>query len=204
MKNTRRILTQAELTAMRGKCSNALEQAIFETLRSCGCRVDELVHVLREDINLEGNQVHIRKPKKVVTWTNRRTGEYESVSNPRDSILDEAAVVALRVYLKTKDFKPGSRVFPRTTRAIHGMVKRWASDAKVQRPEEIHPHTFRHTCGTMLLAQGVPEPYILQILGWSKSSRTFRETYNDPPMDIVKDRVLKARKEASESTKKPG
>jgi integrase len=111
-------------------------------------------------------------------------------------VLDDAAVQAIRVYLKAagRADHPKGKVFPRTTRAVRDMVHRWADTAGIQRPEEVHPHTFRHTRGTYLLAAGVPETYIKQILGWSKGSKTFERVYQNAPRDIVRDRVLKAGK----------
>jgi len=190
MAKEQRVLTEAELNSMRGACSNGLELAIFETLRSTGCRNNELVNILVEDLNLDQNEVYIRMPKRKVHW--KKDGGFDSVSEPRYTVLDQAAVAAVRAYLKTRDTRPKSKVFPRTTRALRDMAKRWASEGGVQRPEEVHPHTFRHTRGTYLLASGVPEPYILQMLGWSKASATFRKTYQHAPRDIIKDRVLKA------------
>jgi integrase len=179
---------------MRLRCASVLETAIFEALRSTGCRVNELANILVEDLNLDQSEVYVRKPKRKVHW--EKDGGFTSTLEPRYTVLDEDAVQAIRVYLKAagKGDKPKSRLFPRTTRAMREMVHRWANTAGIQRPEEVHPHTFRHTRGTYLLANGVPQPYILQMLGWSKGSKTFEKTYQNAPRDIVRDRVLKAGK----------
>lgn len=191
MSKEQRILTADELKLMRSVCNNALEHAIFEFLRSTGCRVNEMVHVERQDLDIEHNEVYLKVTKRKVKWEGA-DGAFKSEMKPRYSVLDEEAVGALRIYLKTKNFRPQSRLFPRTTRAVRDMVKRWAYEAQIQRPEEVHPHTFRHTRATDLLARGVPEAYIMEVLGWSKGSTTFRTTYQHAPREVIRAQILKA------------
>jgi len=193
-----RIFTDSELESMRNTCSNALELAMFEFLRSTGCRVSEMLSVLKEDLNLDENEVYLRKTKAKVKWS-KEVGpdgkkRFESIVEPRYAILDEIAVGAIMRYLKIRIFKPKSRVFLRTSRAVQNTVKRWAKDANLRHCEEIHPHIFRHTAATRMLAQGVPIPFIKQSLGWSKGSVTFEKYYEHTPRDIVRDTILNARK----------
>ena len=191
MSKEQRILTSDELKLMGSVCNNALERAIFEFLRSSGCRVNEMVNVERQDVDMEHNEVYLKVTKRKVKWEGD-DGAFKSEMEPRYAVLDEEAIGALRIYMKTKNFRPQSRLFPRTTRAVRDMVHRWAREAKIQRPEEVHPHTFRHTRATDLLAKGVPEAYILQVLGWSKGSTTFRKVYQHAPREVIRDKILKA------------
>jgi len=193
VRKPQRILTEAELAAMRSVCEDPLELAIFETLRSTGCRVHELLSILKEDLNLDANTVYLRKTKAKVMW--KKDGTFESIIIPRNSVLDDNAVAAIRSHLSTlKKLKPQTKVFPRTPRAIQHMVKRWATRANVQRPEEVHPHTFRHTRGTELQYKGVPTTYIKDSLGWSRKSTTFETTYDHPPQDVVTKAILGVKK----------
>jgi len=192
----REVLAPNELAKMRSKCNNTLEVAIFEFLRSTGCRVHELVAVLREDLKLEENEVFLRKTKAVVT-DRRRSADgsitCETTMKPRYSVLDDEAVGAIKRHLKTKEFRPNSKIFDRTTRAIQKMVKRWAKDAGIMQAELVHPHLFRSTTSTYMLADGTDRKYITESLGWSPTSKIFDKHYNRPPHDVVKDRILAAR-----------
>jgi integrase len=193
VRKPQRILTEAELSAMRSVCDTPLELAIFEALRSTGCRVHELCAILKEDLNLDANTVYLRKTKAKVHW--KKDGGHDSVIEPRTAVLDEQAVGALRSYLSTfKRVKPQTVIFPRTTRAIQNMVKRWATQGNVQRPEEVHPHSFRHTRATELQSKGVPSTYIKDSLGWSRGSTTFETTYDHPAQDVVTKTILGAKK----------
>ena len=148
---------------------------------------------MKEDLNLEANTVYLRKTKAKVHW--KKDGGFDSVVEPRTSILDEHAVGSIRSYLSTiKKVKPNTKVFPRTTRGIGNMVKRWAAQANLQRPEEVHPHTFRHTRATELQSKGVPVTYIKDALGWSRGSTTFEVTYDHPPQDVVTKTILGAKR----------
>lgn len=151
-----------------------------------------MLNVLVEDLNFEANIVHLRKTKGKVHWHGSGEGRsYETRIEPRDSIIDEACVSAIKIYLSTLDLKPKSRLVPLSSRAIRYFVGRLALRARIDRPSEVHPHTYRHTCATRMLADGVPEPYILQVLGWSPGTKTFREVYNKAPIDIVARIILK-------------
>lgn len=50
-------------------------------------------------------------------------------------------------------------------RHIRRIVKKYAIEAGIRKPEEIHPHTLRHSYATYLQNQGIPLNAIQQILG---------------------------------------
>jgi integrase/recombinase XerD len=50
-------------------------------------------------------------------------------------------------------------------RHIRRIVKGYAIKAGIRKPEEIHPHTLRHSYATHLQNQGLPLNAIQQILG---------------------------------------
>jgi site-specific recombinase XerD len=50
-------------------------------------------------------------------------------------------------------------------RHIRRIVKKYAIEAGIRKPEEIHPHTLRHSYATHLQNQGLPLNAIQQILG---------------------------------------
>jgi integrase/recombinase XerD len=50
-------------------------------------------------------------------------------------------------------------------RHIRRIVKKYAIEAGVRKPEEVHPHTLRHSYATHLQNRGLPLNYIQQVLG---------------------------------------
>jgi integrase/recombinase XerD len=50
-------------------------------------------------------------------------------------------------------------------RHIRRIVKKYAIEAGIRKPEEIHPHTLRHSYATYLQNQGLPLNAIQQVLG---------------------------------------
>lgn len=57
-------------------------------------------------------------------------------------------------------------------RGIHFLVTRLAKRAGIEK--RVHPHSFRHTCGTQLAEHGCPLILIQQLLGHSSPSTTMR------------------------------
>ncbi len=50
-------------------------------------------------------------------------------------------------------------------RHIRRIVKKYAIEAGIRKPEEIHPHTLRHSYATHLQNRGIPLNAIQQVLG---------------------------------------
>ena len=61
--------------------------------------------------------------------------------------------------------------------------KAFAKAAKL--PDDIHFHSLRHSCATLLLAQGVPMHVVKDILGHSQISTTMR--YAHPTKQTMRD-----------------
>lgn len=68
VKRPKRALTDAELQAMREQCKSKRDLAIFEFLRSAGCRVHEMLFTLIGDIDLKHKRVFLRKTKAKPRW----------------------------------------------------------------------------------------------------------------------------------------
>ncbi len=64
------------------------------------------------------------------------------------------------------------RVFYISDRHIRRLVKAYAVMARIRKPEEVHPHTLRHSYATYLQNSGVPLNVIQQILGHERIETT--------------------------------
>lgn len=128
-------------------------QALVEFMLATGCRVDEIHRLTRQDVDLENRTAKVfGKGKKIrqVYFT------------------DKCALLLERYFATTKDdnstpafvsFKSGKSL---STRRIHDIVQEIGIQADV---DKLHPHRFRHTFATTLLAKGAELSFISEALG---------------------------------------
>ena len=64
------------------------------------------------------------------------------------------------------------KLFLVSDRHIRRIVKQYAVKAGIRKPEEVHPHTLRHSYATFLQNQGLPLNAIQELLGHSKIDTT--------------------------------
>jgi site-specific recombinase XerD len=70
------------------------------------------------------------------------------------------------------------------------IVKKYAIEAGIRKPEEIHPHTLRHSYATHLQNQGLPLNYIQQVLGHERIETT--TVYVHLGVERLRDQIEKA------------
>ena len=147
--------------------------SILELLYSSGLRVSELVHVNRENIDLNARLVRVsgKGGKERVLPVGRK------------------AVDAIRVYLEhtekrrkksgySQDHGPlflnyrGGRL---SSRSVHRLVKRYARECGIA--IDISPHSIRHTFATHLLDSGADLRSIQELLGHVNLSTTQKYTH---------------------------
>jgi integrase len=202
-KRPTRILTDAEIRAMLAQCQNNREKTIVEFLRSTGCRAHEMLSVLIADVDLENERVYLRKTKARVKWKTiiedgvRKRAHDSSEIVPRYSFLDGESLSALRIYINERKQELAKRLTDdsilfdidqndrKDGRAIRYLIKRLAKAAKIPDWQNIHPHSFRHTTATKMIAKNYPTPFIKKTMGWSERSRTFETTYEHADWDMM-------------------
>lgn len=64
------------------------------------------------------------------------------------------------------------KVFYISDRHIRRIVKEYAIKAGIRNPQEVHPHTLRHSYATLLQNEGTPLNVIQELLGHSKIDTT--------------------------------
>jgi site-specific recombinase XerD len=161
------------------------DRAILELLFSSGLRVSELVHLNRDQVNLEKQEFSIRgKGGKV-----------------RLVFLSTTAKHALEHYLKKRtDIDPALFIAPTngftrksegeelrlTARTVQRIVKHYATRAGIVK--DVHPHTLRHSFATDLLANGADIRSVQAMLGHSSITTTqiYTHVTNEHLKDIHK------------------
>lgn len=132
-----------------------------------GLRVSELVSLRRDQLNLDGGLIHVRRVKGGLPSTHPLAG-WE--------------VRALRKLLR--DYPDGPFVFvterkgPLTERAFFGIVARAGVAAEL--PLSVHPHMLRHACGYYLANKGEDTRAIQLYLGHKNIQHTVRYTALSP------------------------
>lgn len=178
-KTKKEAFTEYEIELIRNACSTARETAIVETLLSTGCRVDELTHIEKTDINGDSVLVHGKGNKDRVAYLNAK------------------AMIALQKYLEERSDK-SRYVFPKCSAGIrdgriHKLKNKWytcpelvadepATTSNVEATvrklgkragvEKVHPHRFRRTCATFALRRGMPIEQVSKMLGHEQISTT--------------------------------
>jgi integrase/recombinase XerD len=196
IKHPKRALTDAELQAMREQCATKRDSAIFEFLRSTGCRAHEMLFTRIGDVDLTNKRVFFRKTKAKPKWKyikGKRTYDGSEVVQ-RHSFFDDRATKAVGDYIaerRAEGAQEADSVFTidqggtKDAWMVWYIIKRLARDAKIMDWERISPHWLRHTAATRRMSKGVPTKYIKDELGWSQKSLTFETTYEHSDVDMM-------------------
>lgn len=195
-KHPKRVLTEDELQRMRGACRTKRDLAIFEFLRSTGCRAHEMLFTCIEDVDIEKTRVYFRKTKAKIIWVfkdGKRTYKGSKVV-PRTSFFDEVAMNAVKEYIeerRAEGAKDEDRIFTIDQNAecdgwmTRRIIKGLAEAAKIPDWKRISPHYLRHTWATLLNVSGFPTNLIKETGGWSQKSLTFETVYTHPDVDMM-------------------
>ena len=157
----REALTPKDLEILRGGCKTLRETSIFEMLFATGVRVSELVQMDKSDID----------------WQALKLNVVGKGQKERTVFLNAKAEVHLKNYLESRDDncdalfvterKPITRISVASVqREVNIITKRSGLQ------KNVHPHIFRHTFSTQLLANGASISSISKMLGHNNLSTT--------------------------------
>ena len=154
-------LTDYELEKLISCCNSLRDVAIIEFLYSTGCRVSELVGVMRKDVNLDSGEVIVlgkgNKYRKV--YLNARCKV--AVSNYLSSRNDEEEQLFV------------SKRFPHHglhKAGVEKIVKELGLTAGIKK--NVCPHVIRHTTATIALQRGMSVTEIQRMLGHKNVATT--------------------------------
>lgn len=154
------VLSVREVEQLIACCRDPLEQAIIELMYSSGLRVSELCNARIGDIHLK--EAYLRCLGK---------GDKERVVP-----LGEAAVVAVRAYLKSDTISPARRLFiddrqhPLNRFWVYRLIQTLRERAGIARA--VTPHTLRHSFATHLLEGGADLRTVQELLGHASITTT--------------------------------
>ena len=157
--------SEVEIEKLKEACTTVRDRAIIDFLLSTGCRVSEMCELNRDDIDYVNAECIVRGK-----------GNKE-----RTVYLTPVAILNLKRYLSSRnDVLPalfvGKRKCRMTTYGVRRMLERIEERSGV---ENVHPHRFRRTLATNLIARGMPIQEVAAILGHDKIDTTMRYVYID-------------------------
>lgn len=162
-KTIKKPFSAEEMEALRVNCSNLRDRALAEFLYSTGVRVSELVALNVGDIEMGKQELIV----------------YGKGSKERKTYLTDSAKFYLRRYLQTRKqdglnnqplFVTLDQPYDRLTVAgVQYMLRQLGRRAEVK---NTHPHRFRRTIATDLLARGMKIEEVKEFLGHEKPDTT--------------------------------
>lgn len=157
-KEAKKILESIDTTEPMG----LRDRAILETLYSTGIRVTELINLTLADLDFDQGLLKVEAGKG---------------GKSRVVPLGEIAALYIKEYLKSKPKTNHTTIFvsfqkgmPLTRQIVSAISINRALQAGIKK--KVTPHTWRHTCATLMLKSGADIRYIQELLGHASLKTT--------------------------------
>ena len=163
-KKVREPYSDVEIEQLKAACNSSRhplrDVAIVSFLLATGCRVGEIIGIKKADIDFQNKEV-------VVLGKGNKE---------RTVFFDDVTAMYIKRYLDDRhDLVPylfiSSRMDHLTTGGIRDILRRRGTSANMQK---VHPHKFRRTLATSLIAHGMPIQEVAAILGHDKLDTTMK------------------------------
>lgn len=164
-KKVRLPFSNTEIEQLKENCDSVRDKAIICFLLSTGCRINEMCHVDRDDINFQTLECTV-----------------DGKGNKQRTVyVDSVTAMLLKRYIKTRDdLYPAAFIGKGTERmepeGVRRMLQRTAKKAGI---DNVHPHRFRRTLATSLINRGMPIQEVSRILGHENINTTMMYVYID-------------------------
>lgn len=156
-KKVKEVYADVDIEKLKQACTSQRNLAIVAFLLSTGCRISEVTQLNRNDIDFQNMEVIV----------------LGKGNKERTVYIDAVTAMHLKNYLNSrKDINNALFAGKRgrlTPNGIRMMLNNLAAAAGV---EHVHPHKFRRTLATMLIAHGMPIQEVAAILGHEKLDTT--------------------------------
>lgn len=160
-KEIKKPFSAEEMERLRDACPGVRDRAMIEFLYSTGVRVSEMVSLNIGDIEMGKQELIV----------------YGKGSKERKTYITDSAKFYLKRYLKERDAKDSDPLFvtgdkPHGCMSVAGIQYMLRQLGKRAGVEKTHPHRFRRTIATDLLARGMPIEQVKEFLGHEKLDTT--------------------------------
>lgn len=155
--------TDVEIEKLKASCTSDRDRAIIFFLLATGCRISEVCALNRNNIDFKHGECIV----------------YGKGAKERVVYIKDVATMYLKKYLsqRTDDY-PALFIGKGTQRITpHGVRKMLCTVASKSGVAHVHPHKFRRTLATSLIAHGMPIQEVAAILGHDKLDTTMKYVY---------------------------
>jgi len=153
--------------------------AILELLYATGMRLNELVSLNLDDLDLSGQMVRVKgkgKKERLTPFGQKASEAIRVYFAERRNLINPSQAGEQSIFLNCR----GGRM---TGRSIARMLDKYIIICSIK--HNISPHSLRHSCATHLLNAGADLRFIQELLGHSSLSTT--QKYTHMSMDKLKD-----------------
>ena len=159
-KKVREAYAPVDLEKLKAACTSPRNMALLTFLLATGCRISEITQLNREDLDFQGKEVIV----------------LGKGNKERTVYFDDVTAMHLKRYLASRtDDNPALFIGKRHERLLPGgvrsMLNKLAAAAGV---DHVHPHRFRRTLATMLIAHGMAIQEVASILGHDRLDTTMK------------------------------
>lgn len=157
-KKVKEIYSEIDLEKLRTSCPNLRDKAILYFLNSTGCRISEVTGLNIADIDFQ-------KQECVVLGKGNKQ---------RTVYFDDVTAMVLKEYIdQRKDDSPALFVGKGSDRMTPGGVRAMLNRlSEASGVDHVHPHKFRRTNITHLVAHGMPIELVKELAGHAKIDTT--------------------------------
>ena len=171
------VMAQLESPANLDKLTDPRWRLLFPLLIETGLRINDALHLPHDCV------VHDQHQAPYLRYYNRKM--------KREALVPISAEIATAIAKQAQrvrtEYSPQAILFPRETRNLDGMhpasksvvhqaLKKWITDCQVVddsgAPARVSLHQFRHTLGTRLINNDVPQEVVRKILDHDSSAMT--------------------------------
>jgi integrase/recombinase XerD len=158
------VLTRAQITALEDSAATERDRLIVRLLADCGLRVGELVGLRTGDLIQRDRGSFLRVHGKgdrerqvpIMPRLARRLERYMTKVRPQDAASD-------RIFLGLRRSATTGEYESLTTSGVEQLVRGLGQRCAI--PDRVHPHLFRHSFVTHMLAQGMNPVQLAVIVG---------------------------------------
>src|SRR3989338_2597005 len=154
------VLTKEEVARLINSIRNPKHKLMAKLLYSAGMRVNELVHLKPEHLEINNGY----------GWVRHGKGNKDRMFIIAESIKDE-----LKDYISKECASTDSYIFKGfnghlTTASVRSVIKKAVKNAKIAK--HAHPHTLRHSFSTHLIENGSSVAEVQSLLGHASAETT--------------------------------
>ncbi len=183
------VLSMQDIIALLQVTKNLKHRFIIAMLYSCGLRIEELLQMKVDAIDLNRRQVLVKNGKG-------RKDRYVSIA----SSMEPLCINNMQTYQPKNYVIESMQATTYSSSSVRSFLKKSCKNAGIIK--KVTPHTLRHSYATHMLENGVGLRHIQELLGHSKPETTMLYTHIarkdllqiTNPLDVAVEQIVNGKK----------